>query len=268
MALIIAGLGIKFLSHLTKETEKIIQESDKIFYLANDELFPEWIENCNKNTESLYSIYFSKSHRSDSYSLIKEKILSELDNYKNVSFIVYGNPNFLVQITSLVSDGARNNGHEVYVLPAISSFDCLLADLCINPGDGGMQLLEATELLAYRKFIDISSHIVIFQVAAIGQEGHSRDKESACNGLKILCDYLYEFYSGDQQIIFYEASQYPGKTSKIIRTVLKDAYREEISSKTTVYIPPSRKGEIYTEIVNKIKSIYADFDTPSKKSSI
>lgn len=258
MALIIAGFGIKFLSHLTKETEKIIQESDKIFYLSNDDLFPEWIEKVNINAESLYSMYFSQSYRYDSYKLITDKILSELDNYKNVCFIIYGNPNFLVQITSLLCDSVKNNGHEVYILPAISSFDCLLADLCINPGDGGMQIFEAKELLVYKKFIDNLSHVVIFQPAAIIQDGHSRNKNLSIKGLKLLHEYLCEFYSENQPVIFYEASQFPGKSPKIIRTVLKNAAKEEITSKTTIYISPSMKGEICEEVANRIKLIEFD----------
>lgn len=268
MSLVIAGLGIKFLSHLTRETEKIIQNSDKVLYLANDRLFPEWILMSNKNSESLEGIYFSQSTRYDSYNAIKEKIISELKKYRNVSFIIYGNPNFLVQITALVEKAARSNGYPVYILPAISSLDCLLADLNINPGDGGMQLFEATELIVYRKMVDITSHVVIFQPAAIGQNGHIRNKDLAIKGVKILSDCLYKFYDGDKQVIFYEASQFPNKKPIIINLPLKDICRGKISSKTTIYLSPSEKGILDKELVKQIKLVFADLDTTSKKSSI
>lgn len=60
MTLIIAGLGIKFLSHLTKETEILLKKSEKILFLTNDTFYPEWIASVNKNVENLNSIYFSK----------------------------------------------------------------------------------------------------------------------------------------------------------------------------------------------------------------
>lgn len=268
MSLIIAGLGIKFLSHLTKETEKIITDSDKVFYLANDALFPEWIKICNKNSESLEELYFSKPNRCDSYTKITDKILSEVDIYQNICFVIYGNPNFLVQVTSLVSSAARHIGHDVHILPAISSLDCLLADMNINPGESGMQIFEATDLLIYRKAIDITSHVVIFQPAAIGQNGHNRNKDAVLKGLTILCDYLGLFYGGEQEIIFYEASQCPGKKPLIISTILRDASQVEISSISTMYLSPSKKGERCQITVNKIKSISADFNTSSEKSSI
>lgn len=268
MTLIIAGLGIKFISHLTRETEEIIKSSDKVFYLANDDFYPEWIQSCNSNTESLYSIYFSQSKRIDSYGLIKEKILQELEKYNNIAFIIYGNPNFLVQLTVMLVDTARSKGHRAYVLPAVSSLDCLLADLCINPGDHGMQLFEATALLAYKKIIDPTSHIIIFQPSAIGQSGHDRNQEKIIKGLGLLYDYLSKYYSSDKEIIFYEASQYPGGKSNIIKETIKNITKIEISSKTTIYLSPSNVGELDFEMVVSLRSISADFDAASKKSCI
>lgn len=268
MPLIIAGLGIKFLSHLTKETEKIIQESDKVLYLANDILFPEWIGITNKNSESLDDLYFAKCNRSDSYHLITQKILAELEHYKNVCFIIYGNPNLLVQVTSLVTSAAENNGCEVYTLPAISSLDCLLADLNINPGAGGMQLFEATELLVYRKIIDVTSHVVIFQPAAIGQVGHTRNQKLREKTLELLSNYLCEFYDGNHQVIIYEASQYPNKKPKVINVLLKNISKAKISSKSTIYISPLKQGEMCQEMVEKIRSIFTNLNTTSKKSGV
>lgn len=266
MTLVIAGFGIKFLSHLTWETDKILKNSDKVFYLANDKMYPEWVKSINKNTESLHAIYFSKSMRIDAYYLIKEKILAGLNNYNNVCFVIYGNPVFLVQVTSLIANAARMEGHTVHVLPAISSFDCLLADLNINPGEGGMQLFEARELLVYKKFIDISAHIVIFQPAAIGQDGHSRDRHQILKGLALLSDYLLTFYDASQEVIFYEASQYPTIKEKLFKTHLNMISQIEVSSKMTMYIKPAKKMDMCMDTVNKIKSIFADFDTPSEKS--
>lgn len=241
MPLIIAGLGIKFLSHLTKETEIVIAKSEKILYLANDALFSEWIENKRKNTESLEKLYFSFSNRSDSYEAISQKILSELEIHNDLCFLVYGHPNFLVQITSLLVNIATKK-HEVYILPAISSLDCLLADLCINPGDSGMQLYEATELIIHKRMIDILSHVIIFQPSAVGQKGHIRDKEVIKRGLIILFEYLSSYYSDTHEIVVYEASQYPNSESKITRVTLKQLPKTKISSKSTIYIPPSRKN--------------------------
>ena len=267
MSLIIAGFGVKFLSHLTKETEVVLKKSDKVLYLSNDNLSPKWIQDINKNTESLESIYFSESQRSDAYNAIKEKILIELLTYKNVTFIIYGHPNFLVQITSTVADAAKKNGYPVYVLPGISSLDCLMADLCINPGDGGMQILEATELLIYKKFIDISAHVVILQAAAIGQQGHGRNKKIMALGLELLSIYLCNFYDSSHKIVFYEASQSPRSLQKTISTPLSHIENIELSPKTTIYIPPMKIKSVDSDMAKKIKLI-SDFNTSAKKFSI
>jgi tetrapyrrole methylase family protein/MazG family protein len=255
MSLIIAGLGIKFLSHLTHETTKILEESDKVFYLTNEELYPEWISTINKNTESLNTLYFSHPMRHDGYMAIKDKLLAALSDYNNVAFVIYGHPNFLVQASSFAQAAAKTAGHTVFTLPAISSLDCLLADLCINPGEGGMQILEATELLIYSGMIDISAHVVIFQAATIGQSGHSRDQNTAAQGLKILCHYLLNSYDSKHLVVFYEAAQYPKQTPKIIQVTLQEADQTLITSKTTLYIPPFKKRTLNYKNVALIESI-------------
>lgn len=173
-----------------------------------------------------------------------------------------------MQITEFLVKRAKQVPFPVYILPAISSLDCMLADLCINPGTHGMQLLEATELLAYRKFVDNTSHVAIFQVGSIGQDGHSRDLKLMRKGLELLFDYLSNYYSLDQIVFFYEASQYPKKHKKVIETTLQDMKDEKISSLTTIYLPPAQPKEIDNEMVKKIKLLSTNFDTSSKKTSI
>lgn len=256
MSLIIAGLGVKFLSHLTMETEKVIQKSEKVLYLTNDDAYPKYLKTLNKNSESLNEIYFSVKNRERSYQKIKEKILQDLNTYKNVCVLVYGHPTFLVQSTQQVVKIAEENGYKVKILPGISSLDCLFADLRINPGDGGLQVLEATEMLAYKKIIDTSSHLIIFQIAAIGLKGHENNEECYKKRLSLLSQFLKNYYNHEYEIILYEASQYPNIPPKITQCRLSDLDKKNISALTTMYIPPLRKAEKNLEIIEKIKTIF------------
>ena len=129
MALIIVGLGIKFLSNITKETEETIKLCDKVLYLTNDAIYADWIKSINNNSESLNSVYFSKESRSESYEELCNKVISELFLVKNLCVAVYGHPTFLVQISHEISERSKGVGHDCRILPAVSSFDCLIADL-------------------------------------------------------------------------------------------------------------------------------------------
>jgi uncharacterized protein YabN with tetrapyrrole methylase and pyrophosphatase domain len=268
VSLIIVGLGLKFYSHITMETKKIIAQSDKVLYLTNDKAYAEWISSVNPHAESLSSVYFSKVLREDSYIALKEKIFDETKQGKTVCFAIYGHPTFLVQTSLLLAEDAKQNQIKVVIVPAISSLDCLISDLRINPGQGGMQLHEATELLVYQKPIDMSSHLVIFQVGGIGLRGHERCDKPVKKGLSFLLAYLRRFYEDEVIVTFYEASQYPHLKTKIEKLPLKEAEKSEVTPLTTMYIPPVKRLEINEEYACKLKALLTDLNAPSKKSSI
>jgi precorrin-6B methylase 1 len=73
--LIVVGSGIKSVAHLTEETKKIIQNSDKVLYLVNEEFLKQWIVRESKNAESLEPIYFNSTKRVDAYANITSEIV-------------------------------------------------------------------------------------------------------------------------------------------------------------------------------------------------
>ena len=262
MPLIIVGLGIKSFAHLTKEAEKVIMESDKVLYLSNDKLYPKWIKEVSKKSESLNEIYFSEKKREDSYNALKDKVKMELSKVDNLCLAIYGHPAFFVQLTEKVSDCIADQ-YDFRVLPAISALDCLLADLVINPGHGGMQVMDATEMLVNKRYVDISSHIIIFQIAAIGLTGHHRCDNLMQGGLEILCEYLLKYYPKKHEVIFYKASQYPLMQPKIIRCFLSEAATTQVCEITTMYIPPLKEKFADETMVENIKLLFSNTDATS-----
>lgn len=67
-SLIVAGSGIKFLSHLTNEARAYIEQSDAVLYLVNDPAMKEWIKKTNPRSESLDPLYTKYSLRLDCYN--------------------------------------------------------------------------------------------------------------------------------------------------------------------------------------------------------
>ena len=64
--LFVVGSGIKSISHISQETKVIIQQSDKVLYLLNEDSLKDWVKRESKSSESLEPIYFSSSKRIDS----------------------------------------------------------------------------------------------------------------------------------------------------------------------------------------------------------
>lgn len=238
-SLIIAGTGIKFLSHLTHETMVYIRQSDHVLYLVNDPAMKQWIEENAPKCESLDALYFSHKLRSDSYKAITDYILESLQPGIRLCVLLYGHPTVFAQPALDAVQTALDRGVDVKILPGISAEDCLFADLRIDPGTVGCQSFEATDFLLYERVFDTRSHLILWQVDVVGELGNP-STFSNHHGLKLLTEYLLNFYSSLHIIKLYTASQYSGFGPHIVEIPLLDLPTITISSISTLYIPPAR----------------------------
>lgn len=252
MNLIVVGLGIKFFAHLTKEAETVLRKSDKVLYLTNDDHYESFIHDINPASESLESIYFSCASRAHAYQAIQTKILSELQIGKTLCFAIYGHPTFFVQTVPDLYEHTKRLGLSMKVLPAVSAMDCMLADLCINPGDRDMQIFDATNILVYKKQLDWSSHIFIYQLGAVGESSHLREPHMLARRTKFFCDYLAKQVKGDPKVVIYEASQLPKRSSVVTRSTLKTLYLHPISPIATIYIPPVEQRPKQADVIDAL----------------
>ncbi len=252
--LIVVGVGIRFLSHLTTEAKVSIKKSDKVLYLVNDPAMKNWINEANPNNESLDFLYNSCQTRKENYLKIAKYINEILNDTKVLCFVMYGHPTFLGEPSIYAVNLAVKNGHNTYILPGISSEDCLFADLKIDPSSYGCQLFEATDFLIYNREFDTSCHLILFQSSMIGIKGNYKNQNPR-KGLQILMEYLLKKYSKDHKIVLYESAQYPLIKSKIIEIPLMELPESNISPLTTIYIPPNKvkeRNETYVDMLNEI----------------
>src|SRR5260221_637292 len=76
----------------------------------------------------------------------------------------------------------------------------------VDPGATGCQSYEATDFLIYRRRIDTSAALILWQVGVIGELGVASSPRR--DSLSTLVEYLREFYEVDQPTVIYEASPY------------------------------------------------------------
>lgn len=240
--LLIVGTGIKTLSHLTRESECSIKQAQKVLYLVNEPIIKEWIIKNSEDSFSLEDLYFSKKFRAKSYQEITEKIVSTLDAFDNVCVVVYGHPLLLSNAIHSVIKKLDKSDVAITVLPAISSLDCLFADLRVDPV-GGCYSIDATELLVYEKPICISNHVIIWQIGLVGLLGNTTEKQNVV-AITMLKEKLLLLYGPDHDIILYEAAIYPHLQPKINKITIKDIHEKLMSSITTAYISPKIQNSI------------------------
>ncbi len=252
-SLIVVGSGIKFMSHLTTEAKTYIEQSDKVFYLVNEPAMKTWIHKVNNNAESLDEIYNQHEHRLDSYHAITNFILEALRKKVHICVVVYGHPTVFAKPALDAVAQAQKEGYFAKILPGISTESCLFADLLIDPGTHGCLSLEATDILLFKRNIDPTCHLIIWQVSIIGALNHPRNYENK-KGIKLLATYLKNYYEENHEIILYTAAQYPGLEPEIIYSTLKNLITLEISRISTLYIPPKSKT-VFDSITGDILNI-------------
>jgi len=252
--LIVVGTGIKSVSHLSQETIAVIKQSEKVLYLVNEPLMKEWIERESKCCESLDNIYFLYEKRIDSYQAISNFIVSENEKHSNICVVFYGHPvTFASSALSAVLE-IRGKGEEAIILPAISSLDCLFADLAIDPGDHGCYSIDATDFLIFNKKFDIRSHLILWQVGNVGTYNQDKTK-----GISILQQYLLEHYNPEHRVCLYEASQYPSVQPRVDFFQVLNLDKQEFTSISTLYIPPITNAIYNMEMIKKLGMNIANF---------
>lgn len=238
---ILAGTGIKSLSHITREVEVSVQQADKVLYLVNEPVIEEWILKQASETESMHDLYIKNESRRDNYRAIIDKIIEEHEVCRNLCVLIYGHPTVFAYPGIEAIRQIERKGGVVKIMPGISAEDCLFADLRVNPGERGCLSIEATEFLLYDRVIDPMSHVIFWQ---IGQVGNTGIPTTGLNNalLDYFCRRITEIYGHDKEVVLYEASLYPNIPPKIRKLNISLLKQEEISTISSLYLSP--EGEL------------------------
>jgi uncharacterized protein YabN with tetrapyrrole methylase and pyrophosphatase domain len=247
----IVGTGIQAVQHMTLAARDSIKDADKVLYLLADAITQMWIIKLNPTAESLHDFYKDGRPRIQTYLDIVERLLNYIRKGKRVTFVSYGHPSVFCFPTLEVSQRCREEGFSFKVFPAVSSEDCLFADLGIDPGLAGCQSYEATDFLLRERKFSTSSPLILWQVGVVGIITYI-EKYSPPSGLKVLVEYLSRYYPMEHNVIVYEASQHPIYDSVIQEIPLKKLSDFAIAPLATIYIPPVTKAKINKKMVRKL----------------
>tara|TARA_Y100000588_G_C13933996_1_gene787048 strand:+ start:100 stop:840 length:741 start_codon:yes stop_codon:yes gene_type:complete len=239
---ILVGTGIKSISHITKETELCIKRADIVLFLVNEPILKEWIEVNAKKSRSLEKAYFSETDRTKAYKKITQDIVASLDFHDHVCVVFYGHPTVFVASGLNALKEIEKKDIESIVMPAISAEDCLFADMKIDPSNGGCYSIDATEFLLKEKELDISSHLILWQIGMICRQGLPTNEVNK-DGLVKLQQKLRSFYPPDTEVYVYEAALYPGIRPSVKRSFIEQICPEQITTISTLYIPPIVRSE-------------------------
>jgi uncharacterized protein YabN with tetrapyrrole methylase and pyrophosphatase domain len=228
---------------VTLETRNCLESADEVLYLLSDPVGVDWIQRVNPRARPLHHLYEEGKPRGRTYAEIVEAILDGVRAGSDVCAAFYGHPGVCAIPSHEAIRRARAEGFEARMLAGISAEACLIADLGVDPSSSGWQSYEATELLLYRRTIEPSAGLILWQIGAVGNMSFVPRGDTS--RLPILVEYLERLYPHEHEVVLYEASFYPVVGPFVQRIPLSKLATAEISPVTTLYVPPlpRRKAE-------------------------
>jgi precorrin-6B methylase 1 len=238
--LVLAGSGIKAIAHLTPETMGHIRRADIVFYHATSGVVATQLHQLNSNALDLYQYYGEGKVRNSTYIQMAELMLREVRRGKYVVGVFHGHPGFFVKSGRRALAIAKMEGHETQLLPGISATDCLFADLRIDPGVIGVQILKASQVLRKNSHLSTDNHVLLIQVNSVGDNTFSFAGYKHAKLDKLFGE-LISVYGSHHDSVYYVAPIFPGFDPIITVRKLAD-YRDrevlETVSASILYLPP------------------------------
>lgn len=134
----VVGTGIKSIVDISIGAEAEIRLADKIVYFVADPVTQRTIHRLNANSESLYGLYGNIKPRLETYKEMVEVIMGYVRMGLSVCAVFYGNPSVFAWSTHEAIRRTRKEGFRAEMMPAVSAYASLLADLSLDPSIYGI----------------------------------------------------------------------------------------------------------------------------------
>src|SRR3546814_13828783 len=102
--------------------------------------------------------------------------------------------------------------------PGISAEACLYADLNLDPGQRGVQLMEATHFLVHDRTPDTAGLVLLWQMALSGDLSCTR-LHAERDGLQARVDNLQRGYPQYHAVNLYETARLPNRSTAAARAI-------------------------------------------------
>jgi precorrin-2 methylase len=238
----IAGLGIRPTHQITTEVDSCVRSADVVFHSVGSETTRRWLEGKARESYDLNSLYKDGGSRLPTYQATAELVLRQARDGKRVALVVYGHPCLLHTGVQLTLRAARREGIPIRVMPGLSTVDGLLASLGVDPGFGGLQVLEANDMLKHGRTPQVDGHVVVLQVACVGPRVHRASGHSG-EHTDLLIERLRSLYRDDDAALHFRLAT-DGRPDDLSWTTVGALTAERWSNRSSLYLPPAKKPPV------------------------
>jgi len=225
-------------AHIGARARATIEQADVVFAAVSDPLVELWLQQMNTDVRSLQPCYAEGKSRHDTYREMVEAMLADVRAGRHVCGAFYGHPGVFAGVPHKAIAVARAEGFDAHMEPGVSAEDCLYADLGIDPGELGCQHYEASQFMFYRRRIDPSAYLVLWQVGVAGDRTVRRSSTGPAYR-RLLVERLLEDYPSSHRVTLYEAATLAIAAPRMERVPLSRLVGAELRMQTTMVVPPA-----------------------------
>jgi Tetrapyrrole (Corrin/Porphyrin) Methylases len=207
------------------------------------------------DAHSLQPYYAEGKRRTDSYREMVEAMLAEVRAGRRVCGVFYGHPGVFALVPHRAVAQARAEGFEAEMQPGVSAEDCLYADLGIDPGTYGCQHYETSQLMFYKRRIDPSAYLILWQIGVAGDRSLARFGTGPAYRRLLLALLAEEGYPSEHEVIVYEAATLPINPPRLERMPLSALVDAELRLQSTLVVPPAQSMQRNEAILAQIDRI-------------
>jgi uncharacterized protein YabN with tetrapyrrole methylase and pyrophosphatase domain len=255
-SLVCVGVGMTLGSHITPLSRSYIEKADVVFTALSDGIIELWLAKMNPDVRSFQSLYKEGKSRADTYREMVDAMLTEVRAGKQVCGAFYGHPGVFALPPHKAIAIARKEGYRAHMEPGVSAEDCLYADLGFDPGRYGCQHYEASQFMFYRRRIDPSAYLILWQIGLAGDQSFARFSTSA-QYRQVLVDILGRDYDLSHEVILYRAATLPMHEPRMERLPLGKLPVADVGMHETLVIPPARPLEPDLSIRERLSALDA-----------
>jgi hypothetical protein len=242
----IVGLGIVSVRQVTREAESAMRRSNEVLYASDAIGIHGYLQElCGKVTEVYVSTLREGEDRLSKYNRIAALVIDAALDHPPVSFAVAGHPQVFVYPTQQILAVANYFGLRVKVLPGISSLDCMIVDLGIDPGNQGVQMFETTALLLQQHPLYNDVPCFLWQVGAVETRLFTR-APSVPERFARLQKHLVKYYPAGHMVKVIYSSSHPLAMSTMLEFRIDELHLHAIHVHpgATLYIPPATSAKV------------------------
>lgn len=251
--LICVGPGMILGAHISQRCLAHIKQADIVFSSCHP-IIDQWIGTMHENVNSLQGYYGKDKDRRLTYQQMQDSMMEQVRAGKRVVGVFYGHPGVFAQVPHKTIAQAKSEGFAAVMEPGISAEACLYADMGIDPGTVGCQHFEASQFMFYKRQIDPSAYLILWQIALAGDLSLTT-RVSSQQQREVLIELLLAYYPKAHKVALYECPFLHTDEPRIEWLTLEALPKADLKTITTLVVPPSISLQPNKAVIARLKAL-------------